>query len=93
MTLTDLLIQPPRSLLEIAFVVVGALGVILLLYGIFLERERHQDTVFFIAGFSLFVYAASLPNVILMIAFGAFSLGALMELVQIARGKHKHPGV
>lgn len=92
MTLTDLLLVPPQSTIETLYVVVGGLGAILLLYGIFLERERHQDAVFLVAGLALFTYAASLPNLILMIAFGAFALGSLMEIIQILRGKHKHPG-
>lgn len=90
MTLSALFANPPESSLEILFVVLGALGAILLLYGIFLEKEERQDAVFLVGALSLLVYSISSRNLIFSAAFFVFALGNAVELYRIVTGKHQH---
>lgn len=80
----------PWPMIEIIIKVVGLLGAILLSYGVLLESERRQDTVFMIGSASLLVYALVLNNKIFMLAMAGMFLISLWEIIEIARGKHHH---
>ena len=90
MTISSLLSLPQPDIWQTLQVVGGTIGALLITYGIFIERENQQDTVFAIGGFLLFLYALLEHNVIFILAFGAFTAGSIWEAVEIARGKHKH---
>lgn len=78
------------DLLEIIIHVTAGLGTVLLVYGIFLERERRQDAVFAIGSLALFVYALFVQNRVFMVAMGAFFIASLFEFVELIIGYHRH---
>ncbi len=91
MTISELLFATTTpSLSQIILVVLGFLGAILMVYGIFLEKERLQDAVFALGSLMLGVYSLSVHNAIFTIVFGLFFLGSAWEYIQIVTGKHKH---
>lgn len=91
MTITDLLFTTPTpSLLEIILVVLGVLGMLLMAYGIFLEREKSQDAVFALGSLFLAIYSVVIHNSIFTIVFVVFFLGSAWEYIRIVTGKHKH---
>lgn len=91
MTITELLFATPTpSIFQIILVVLGVLGLILITYGIFLEKERLQDAVFMIGALFLAVYSYSADNIIFTTTFIVFFLGSAWEYYQIISGKHKH---
>ena len=75
---------------QIAIYVIAALGVVLLVYGVFLEAERRQDLVFILAAGCLFAYATYIKNHIFGIAMLGFGAASLIELIEIMLGKHHH---
>ncbi len=81
---------PQMTTVDLVVHVVAILGAVLLTYSVFLEAERRQDFVFFLAGACLLVYAIWLQNTILIIAFAGFMAASLFELVEILVGIHKH---
>ncbi len=91
MTIKQLLFQTTDpTVLQIVLVVLGALGVVLMAYGIFLEKERQQDAVFAFGSLFLGAYSVYIQNWIFIIAFGVFFLGSTWEYIMIVTGKHKH---
>lgn len=81
---------PQMSGIDLVVHVVALLGGVLLTYAVFLEAERRQDAVFFLAGACLMVYALWLKNIIFILALGGFMFASLMEFVEIMVGIHKH---
>lgn len=77
-------------LLEIIIHVVAGLGAVLLVYGVFLEKETRQDAVFLIATGALFVYAVWIGSRLFMVAMGLFFMASLIELVEIMVHFHRH---
>ena len=80
----------PLPLIELLVYIVAGLGTVLLIYGVFLEKETRQDAVFAIGAACLFVYALFTGNRIFMVAMGAFCVASLVELVEIMVAYHKH---
>ncbi|PIT86257.1 MAG: hypothetical protein COU33_04165 [Candidatus Magasanikbacteria bacterium CG10_big_fil_rev_8_21_14_0_10_43_6] len=70
--------------------ITGALGAVLLIYGVFLEQERRQDLVKMIGAAALFVYALYTGDKLFMIAMGGLAIASLVEFVEIYMGLHKH---
>lgn len=70
--------------------IAGALGAVMLIYGVFLEQERRQDLVKMIGAAALFVYALYIGDKLFMIAMGGLALASLVEFVEIYMGLHKH---
>ncbi len=81
---------PTWTLTETIIHVAAALGVILHIYGVFLESERKQDVVFAIGGALLFMYAWYLHSTIFMVAMAGFTIGSIIEYVEILLHKHQH---
>lgn len=90
MLLQSLIPTLPNSLSELLIYVVAYLGVILLVYGLFLEVERRQDLVFALGSAALFVYALYISNGIFMIAMGGLFVASVIEFIEILVGLHKH---
>ncbi len=91
MTLTELLFTTPTpSITQIVLVILGLLGMILITYGIFLEKERLQDAVFMLGSLFLAIYSYTAENAIFTITFGIFFLGSAWEYYRIVTGKHQH---
>lgn len=68
---------------------IAVVGVILLVYAIFLETEKRQDIIFMLSGICLFIYALFINNLIFMIATGGLILASLVEFIEIITGIHK----
>lgn len=80
----------PASLAEI-FIYVGAyLGIILLVYAVFIEQEHRQDIIRMLGAGGIFIYGLYIENTILCIAMGAIALASLVEFLEILFGLHKH---
>jgi len=75
---------------EIIFNMIAVIGAVLLAYGVFLESERNQDSVFIVAAICLLTYALWIGNKIFTVAMAGLALGSLVELIEILLGKHKH---
>lgn len=90
MLLESLIPTLPTSLAEI-FIFVGAyLGIIFLVYSVFIEQEHRQDIIRMLGSGGLLIYAIYLDNLIFIIAMGAVGLASLIEFIEIATGLHKH---
>lgn len=90
MLLQSLLPQLPSSLEETVIFVVGALGVVLLPYAVFIEKERRQDLLMAVGAACLLVYSIYRNDVIASLAFAALFLASLVEFGQIYLGLHRH---
>lgn len=86
----NLLPTLPWPLLDIIINVVAALGAILLVYAVFLESERKQDTVFMIGSACLLIYALWVGNKIFSVAMAGLLAASFIELVEIMTGRHVH---
>lgn len=78
------------GMFEIVVHVVAGLGAVLMVYGVFLEREKRQDAVFTIGAACLFVYALYIQNRIFMVTTGAFFAASFFEFIELIIGHHKH---
>ncbi len=78
------------DLTHIIIAVVGVLGMVLLVYGVFLESERRQDLIFIIGSGCLFVYATYIQNKLFALTMFGFGVASLFEFVEILLGKHHH---
>ncbi len=81
---------PTSSLTETLIYVVAVIGVILLVYGIFLDVERRQDLVMVIGASCLLVYALFIHNWIFSAAMVGIAAASIFEFVEIYLGLHKH---
>lgn len=80
----------PSSVGEI-FLILGAfLGIILLVYAVFIEQEHRQDIVRMLGAGGLLVYAIYIQNTVFTIAMAAVALASAVEFVEILLGLHKH---
>ncbi|MFA6424094.1 MAG: hypothetical protein WCV83_02140 [Candidatus Magasanikbacteria bacterium] len=80
----------PWGMTEIIVNVVAMIGVILHIYGVFLEKEKRRDLVFVIGGTCLFVYSLWIQNKIFSFAMAGFTLASLVEYIEILTGHHLH---
>jgi len=80
----------PLSLSQLSFDIVGGLGAVLIVYGIFLELERRQDLVFAVGAYCLFVYALYIGSNLFAVAMLGFFLASAVEFIEIYVGLHKH---
>ena len=90
MLLESLLPNLPSSMTELWVYIAAFLGAVLLTYGVFLELEKRQDLVLFLAGAFLFVYALYIQNIIFMIAMIGLMTASAVEFIEIYVGLHKH---
>lgn len=81
---------PTSSLTETLVYVVAGVGVIMLIYSIFLDVERRQDLVMLIGASCLLVYALFINNWFFIIAMAGIALASVFEFVEIYLGLHKH---
>ncbi len=80
----------PWDVMVIIMNTIAMCGVILHVYGVFLETEKRRDLVFIIGGVCLFIYALWIRNKIFALAMGGFTVASLIEFVEIMTGIHKH---
>lgn len=90
MLFANLFSSLPWPLIDTVINVVAGLGVLLLIYGVFLEAERRQDAVFMVGSACLLVYSLWIGNKIFSLAMAGLFIGSLIELIEILTGKHKH---
>lgn len=83
MPLFDILPSLPWTIAEIFFNTLAGLGVIMLVYSIFLEAETKQDAVMFFGATFLGIYASWIGNTIFLIAMAGVSIGSLVEFIEI----------
>lgn len=80
----------PLSLSQLAFYIIGGLGAVMLVYGIFLELERRQDLIFAVGAYCLFIYALYIGSRLFAVAMLGFFLASCVEFIEIYVGLHKH---
>lgn len=89
-TLFSLLPGLPWDNMVIVMNIVAMAGATLHIYGVFLETEKRRDLVFILGGVCLFIYALWINNKIFMLAMAGFTVGSLIEVIEIMTGHHKH---
>jgi len=89
MLLENLLPNLTTDINTIIIHIIAMVGIILLIYAVFLETEKRQDIVFIISGICLFIYALFISNLIFMIATGGLIVASLIEFIEILLGIHK----
>lgn len=73
------------------FLILGAfLGIVLLVYAVFIEQEHRQDIVRMLGAGGLLAYAIYIENIIFIIGMSAVALASLIEFIEILAGLHKH---
>lgn len=80
----------PWDITVVAINMVAMAGVTLHIYGVFLEREKRRDLVFIVGGVCLFIYAIWIKNNIFTLAMAGFTLGSIIEFIEILTGRHQH---
>ncbi len=80
----------PQNNIETLVYIVAVLGIILLVYAIFVEAEHRRDLIRIVGAGSLFVYALYIQNILFMVAMGGVCLASAIEFVEIYLGLHKH---
>ena len=73
--------------MPIIFKLIGALGLLGIIVGVLLKNEKKQDVVFIIGGIFLLVYSSYIRDLIFIILQIVFIAVALIELIQLSRGK------
>ncbi|MFH1947212.1 MAG: hypothetical protein ABIJ23_03600 [Candidatus Magasanikbacteria bacterium] len=89
MLLGNLLPNLTTDINTIIIHIIAMVGIILLIYAVFLETEKRQDIVFIISGICLFIYALFINNLIFMLATGGLVIASLVEFIEILLGIHK----
>lgn len=68
--------------------VIAGLGIILLIYAIFLKAEKKQDALLAIGATCLLVYAIWTASTVFIIAMLGLLIACLVEFVEIVLGTH-----
>lgn len=90
MLLENLILYLPITFSQLSFDIIGGLGAIMIVYGIFLELERRQDLVFAVGAYCLFIYALYIGSNLFAVAMFGFFLASTVEFIEIYAGLHKH---
>ncbi len=90
MLLENILPFLPLGLDQLIFYIIGGLGAIMIVYGIFLELERRQDLVFAVGSYCLFIYALYIGSRLFAVAMLGFFVASVVEFIEIYVGLHKH---
>ena len=80
----------PSDTLNPIVMVVGALGGVLLVYSVFIERENRQDLIRVVGGLAMMVYALSIQNMLFIVVMAAIAVTSAIEFIEIYLGLHKH---
>ena len=80
----------PLSLGQLSFLLLGAIGAVMITYAVFLEIERRQDLVLAIGAYCLFIYALYIGSGLFAIAMIGLFIASVVEFVEIYIGLHKH---
>jgi len=64
-------------------------GIVLLVYGVFLESEKRQNLVMIVSASCLFIYALIFKEPIFMLAMAGLFIANLFEFVEIMAGIHQ----
>lgn len=70
--------------------IVAVLGVILVIYSQFVEKENRRDLIRLVGAAAVLVYALAIGNWIFMALSGGIGLAALIEFIEIMAGRHHH---
>lgn len=89
MLLENLIPNLTTDVSSITIHVIAIVGIILLVYAIFLETEKRQDIIFMLSGVCLFIYALFINNLVFMLATSGLILASLVEFIEILLGIHK----
>ncbi|MBH41800.1 MAG: hypothetical protein CL685_03735 [Candidatus Magasanikbacteria bacterium] len=90
MLLESFIPQLPTTSIDIAVYVCAYIGIVLLVYATFIEKEHRQDIVRALGAAGMFVYAVHIQNLIFSIAMAAVTCAALIEFIEIMLGLHKN---
>lgn len=80
----------PNSFSEHLIYMAAIIGIILLVYAVFIEKEHREDLIRSLGAGCLLSYAIYIQNTIFIIAMAAVCLASLIELIEIMFGLHKH---
>lgn len=70
--------------------ITAILGVVLVIYSQFVERENRRDLIRMVGAFGVFVYALFILNPLFIALTAGIFLAALVELIEILTGRHVH---
>lgn len=90
MLLDTLLPQIPTNFTETIIYIAAILGVVMVVYSQFVEKENRRDLIRIIGAAGIFVYALSIFNLVFMLVSAGIFLAALAEFVEIMLGLHVH---
>lgn len=69
------------------FKLIGALGLILICFGIITNRRKRQDTLYALGGVCLEIYSIHLKDLIFIILQIVFTLAAIYDLIKHKQAK------
>jgi len=88
--LTDIIPTIPTQWPDIAIVTAGILGIVLLVYAIFIEQEHRQDLIRIVGACGLLIYALYIGSGLFVIAMAAIAIASAVEFFEIMFGLHTH---
>jgi len=63
----------------------GIAGLLLISYGLWIQREKRQNIVFMIGGACLLAYSIFLGDIIFVLLQCVFIISALLEFIKLSR--------
>lgn len=86
----DFITNIPHDIPEMLIYIVAGLGVILLVYSVFLEQVHRKDLVQLLGATCLLSYAIYQNEKIFTLAMGGIALASIIEFAEIYLGLHHH---
>ncbi len=80
----------PTDIPEILIYIIAGLGIITLVYSVFLEQAHRKDLVQLIGASCLLAYAIYQGEKIFILAMGGIALASIIEFTEIFLGLHHH---
>ncbi len=74
-------------MVSIIFIIIGAIGLILISIGVISKKRKKQDIFYISGGISLLAYSISLRNVIFIILQSVFIIVSIYDLIKLKRKK------
>ncbi|HEV7701996.1 MAG TPA: hypothetical protein VGO63_00930 [Candidatus Paceibacterota bacterium] len=67
------------------FKIIGAIGLLLIAWGIVTKDRKHQNILYIIGGVSLEIYSIHLQDTIFIILQAIFTISAIYDLVRLSK--------
>ena len=65
------------------FIILGAIGLVVISIAIWFKNEKKQDLLFIIGGLALFAYSLYIKNLIFVILQIVFIISSLTEIIKL----------